>query len=256
MSACRLALAVLLTPVLAGCTVLSRLPDGAAGEAPGAAPTDLVVLVHGMGRTPFSMLPMERHLERAGYRVLNFGYSSVGPDVATIGHRLAEATDAALGDVPSGRVHFVGHSLGGVVVRWVLAHERPARTGRAVLLAPPNQGSASADRWGRYVGWLLRPIRELRTAAGSTVRSLPSDPGVPVLVVAGARDGKVSPAEAHLDGAEAEVVVPSGHTFILMRPAVMRLVERYLGGELPAGPLHDGDRRDDTAPFRRPSPRR
>ena len=228
----RLALCIVVTSAMAGCTVVSRLPG-----APRAAdrPPDLVVLVHGMGRTPFSMLPMERHLERAGYRVLNFGYSSVGPDVATIGHRLALATDGALADVPSERVHFVGHSLGGVVIRWMLAHERPARAGRVVLLAPPNQGAASADRMAPVVGWLLRPIRELRTAPGSTVRSLPSDPGVPVLVVAGAADRKVSCAETRLGGAEVRVVVPSGHTFIMAHRSVMRLVSRFLAGE----PLSD-----------------
>ncbi len=222
-------LALVVVLVLAGCAGASHSAAGTVG------PSDLVVLVHGMGRTPLSMLPMKRHLERAGYRVLNFGYSSYGPGVPEIGHRLAEATQTALTERPSPRVHFVGHSLGGIVIRWMLAHERPERVGRAVLLAPPNQGSASADRFSPVVGWLLRPIRELRTDTASTVRRLPADPGVPLLVVAGARDGKVSIAEAHLDGAEAHVVVPGGHTFIMNRRDVLRIVERYLTCETPSG---------------------
>lgn len=226
-----LAVILVLALALAGCAGVGR----SATDAPGVTPPDLVVLVHGMGRTPLSMLPMKRHLERAGYRVLNFGYSSYGPDVPTIGHRLAEATQTALAERQSPRVHFVGHSLGGIVIRWMLAHERPVEADRAVLLAPPNQGAARADRLSPLVGWLLLPIRELRTDSASTVRRLPSDPGLPMLIVAGARDGKVSPAEAHLDGAEALVVVPGGHTFVMMRPDVMRLVERFLGGVAPPG---------------------
>ena len=195
-------------------------------------PPDLVVLVHGMGRTPGSMVPLARHLRSAGYRVLNVGYSSYGPDVAGIGHRVAERTQAALADVPSRRVHYVGHSLGAIAIRWVLANERPANAGRVVLLAPPNQGAASADRLTRRVGWLLRPIGELRTDSASTVRGLPPETGVPTLVVAGARDGKVSVAEARLDGAET-VVVPGGHTFIMTRRDVLQLVTGFLAA--PAG---------------------
>ncbi|MFN3597934.1 MAG: lipase family alpha/beta hydrolase [Rubricoccaceae bacterium] len=226
----------------------------AAGQAPAAGPVprgapdcpapaadreprarDLVVLVHGMGRTPLSMAPLARHLERAGYRVRNVGYSSYGPDVASIGRRVARETRAALAEAPAGRVHFVTHSLGGVVVRWVLAHERPERVGRVVMLAPPNQGAAIADRMSPWLGWLLRPMRELRTDPSGIVRRLPPAPGVPVLVIAGDDDGKVSPEEAHLDGAEAELVVDSGHTFIMLRPSVMRVVAAYLAGEVPAG---------------------
>lgn len=200
-----------------------------------AASRDLVVLVHGMGRTPLSMAPLAHHLERAGYRVRNVGYNSYGPDVAAIGRHVARETREAMAEAPTGRVHFVTHSLGGIVVRWVLAHERPERVGRVVMLAPPNQGAAIADRMTPFFGWLLRPMRELRTGPESTVRRLPPSPGVPVLVIAGDDDGKVSPAEAHLDGAEAELVVDSGHTFIMMLPSVMRTVAAYLAGEVPPG---------------------
>ena len=46
------------------------------------------MLVHGMGRTPFSMLPLERDLEDAGYRVMSFGYSSYCCTIAELGARL------------------------------------------------------------------------------------------------------------------------------------------------------------------------
>ncbi|HEX8298032.1 MAG TPA: hypothetical protein VF594_02635, partial [Rubricoccaceae bacterium] len=157
-----------------------------------------------------------------------FGYPSVGTTVPGIGHRLAVATSRALESEPAPRVHFVGHSLGGIAIRWMLAHERPARAGRVVLLAPPNQGSRSADRFAPFVGRLLRPMRDLRTDSGSVVRQLPQEPGVPVLIVRAARDGKVSAAETRLDGAVSEAVVGGGHTYVMMRPSAMRLVEQFL----------------------------
>ena len=202
-----------------------------AGTRPGPD-AELVVLVHGMGRTTISMAPLEVALRRSGYRVLNVGYDSQGPGVAEIGQRLADAIDAENDRRPARRVHVVGHSLGTVATRWMLAHDPPAAPGRVVMLAPPNRGSRSADRWARWVGWSLPPIRELQTTGGPAVE-LGIPDGAEVAVIAGDRDGKVGVEETCLDGAE-HVVVPSRHTFIMMRPRVIGLVRAFLAtGDLP-----------------------
>ena len=100
-----------------------------------------------------------------------------------------------------------------------------------MLLAPPNQGAHSADRWARWVGWALPPIRELRTTGG-TAADLGPPPGVEVAVIAGERDGKVAVEETCLEGA-AHAVVASGHTVLMMRPSVMERVKGFLAtGEL------------------------
>jgi pimeloyl-ACP methyl ester carboxylesterase len=206
---------------------------GAAGllawEAPAGAPGDrreLVVLVHGLGRTPLSMWLLGRRLERAGFRVGHFGYVSVGGRVAGIGAGLAEWVARVRGDAP--RVHFVGHSLGGIVVRWLLSHARPARCGRVVMLAPPNQGAAAADRWARALGWAVPYLHEIRTHEQSTARSLRLPEGVDVGVIAGERDGKVQVAETHLEGERDHAVVPGFHSFIMNRRDVHALVCRFL----------------------------
>ena len=121
---------------------------------------ELVFLVHGMGRTPLSMFLLGRRLESAGYRVASFGYLSTTGTVGDLGAALGRKVQELAGEAPC--VHFVGHSLGNIIVRWLLAHERPARAGRVVMLAPPNQGAAAADRWSRWVGWALPTIHELR----------------------------------------------------------------------------------------------
>ena len=201
--------------------------DQRAGEAPAGDRRELVVLVHGMGRTRASMWWMGQSLERQGYRVVNWGYSSYTDSVPGLGAALARDVERGLGGAP--RVHFVGHSLGNVIVRWMLANDAPGRVGRVVMLAPPNQGSAAADRWAPYLGRVMPPIAELRTASGSTVRALPAaPPGVEVGVIAGARDGKVSVDETRLPGARDHVVVPAAHTFIMDRPDVHRLTARFL----------------------------
>lgn len=187
---------------------------------------DLVVLLHGMGRSPLSMAALDVSLRRAGYRVLNVGYNSQRPSVAEIGAQVTAEIEDALEDEPAPRVHYVGHSLGTVVVRWIAANGAPGTSGRAVFLAPPSQGSASADRWADWIGWALPPIRELRTTGGTAV-DLGAPDGLEVAVIAGSRDRKVSVEETCLEGAD-HAVIPSGHTVIMLRPRVLRMVRGFL----------------------------
>jgi hypothetical protein len=74
----------------------------------------------------------------------------------------------------------------------------------------------------------MPPIEELRTAPGSTVRTLPAPRGVDVGVIAGAHDGKVSVDETHLPGEREHAVVPAAHTFIMNRRDVRDLTLRFL----------------------------
>lgn len=221
--------ALLISALVPGNGAAQGNPAAATAGTAASPQPELVVLVHGLGRTRFSMRPLERELERAGYRVLNWGYSSVSPSIAEIGASLAATVDSAVAAGPDRPVHFVGHSLGNIVVRWVLAHDPPEGVGRIVMLAPPNQGSRMADRFSRWLGWLLKPLPELRTGEGSTVRSLPGDlRGVEFGIVAGERDGKVRLPETELRGAAGRVVVPAGHTFLMGREDVQGHVLRFL----------------------------
>ncbi|HYW10186.1 MAG TPA: hypothetical protein VE913_24690 [Longimicrobium sp.] len=215
-----------LAPLLLLCVLAVTESGAATAPAPAATDTrELVVLVHGMGRSRASMFTMGRVLEKHGYRVVNFGYP-YRDSIPGLGRRLGATLDRHAGAAP--RVHFVTHSLGSILVRWVLAHHPPPVPGRVVMLAPPNQGSSAADRYARWIGWLLPPIHELRTDSTTTARTLVLPATAEVGVIAGARDGKVSVAQSHLAGERDHVVVPSRHSFIMHRGDVRRLVLRFL----------------------------
>jgi triacylglycerol lipase len=206
------------------------VPAAAAHSAPrrpAAETREVVVLVHGMGRTPLSMLPLEWALEREGYEVLNWGYSSLCCSIAELSRQLEQELEEA--GLEERRIHFVGHSLGNIIVRDLLARGAlPGRAGRLVMLAPPNQGSHEANRYAPYLGWLLRPLPELRTDDGSTVRALPPTRGVEVGVVAGRYDGKVALEETYLASPHTRIVVPATHSFLMYREDVRQLVTRFL----------------------------
>ncbi len=191
--------------------------------------SEVVVLVHGMGRSPVSMAPLAWTLRRAGYEVINWGYSSTCCEIGELGARLERdlLDRAAEGPV---RLHFVGHSLGNILVRWVLAHDEQGalEVGRIVMLAPPNQGSRVADRYARPLGWLLKPLPELRTAAitGSTELHLADRHEVGV--IAGLYDRKVAVPETRIDGMDAHLVLPATHPFLMLRRDVHRLVLSFI----------------------------
>ncbi len=210
-AACRVVLLI-----VAGCASMPEEPAPAA---------DLVVLVHGMGRTRLSMWPLERALEREGYAVLNFGYPSTDGGVAGLGARLGEAVREQ--PRPAGtRVHFVGHSLGNILVRWVLAHDAPPEVGRVVMLGPPNQGAQAASAALPWLGWLLDPLPDL--VPGSAACALPPPAHVEIGIIAGQDDVRVTLDETHLPGETAHVTVPAGHSFLMYRRDVQQHVLDFL----------------------------
>lgn len=216
----RLGLALCAMPVLlvgAWRAARAQAPAAAEAAAPAAAPRELVVLAHGMGRTPLSMRPVKQVLEAAGYEVMNFGYSSYCCTVAEIGEELRRELAERMGPQHT-RVHFIGHSLGNIVIRYVLTRDTlPPRVGRVVMLAPPNQGAHAANTFAPYAAWLLRPVSELQADDSATVRRLPRVKGVEIGVIAARDDRTVKLPETHLAEESGHIVVGGGHSFIMYR---------------------------------------
>lgn len=194
---------------------------------------ECVILLHGLGRTHLSMRKMARRLKNAGYMTVNFGYPSTRKRIERIAQEHASKAVEQCRRFHADRIHFVTHSMGGIVTRQLLKTNRPANLGRVVMLSPPNQGSRVAealkDRWF-YIMANGPAGRQLSTSPDALPRRLgPVD--YPVGVITGNRaaffdiwlkpyldgenDGKVSAAEAKVDGMSDFLVVPETHTTIM-----------------------------------------
>jgi pimeloyl-ACP methyl ester carboxylesterase len=184
-------------------------------------------------------------LKFCGYRVTSIGYPSHRVSIAAAVQQHLNPALEQLEIAPGSQVHFVTHSLGGIVFRAWAAQRDPAfPLGRAVLLAPPNQGSQIIDelrQWG-WVRWFLGPVSaELGTDAASTPNTLgplPPETGIimgnkdtlPVFrhLLGSESDGVVTIASAHGEGEADFTLLPANHATIIIQPAVFRAVHRFL----------------------------
>lgn len=191
--------------------------------------TECVVLLHGLGRTQLSMMLLEHSLEKAGYTVWNEGYASRSATVEVLSSVVGEAIEACRAHRPA-KIHFVTHSLGGILVRQYFRDHAVAEAGRVVMLAPPNRGSAIVDanreRW--WFRWFTGPAgQQLGTAADSLPNTLPPLP-LEVGIIAGRFDAKVPVERTTLPEMKQQLVVDSAHTFIMNSPEVIRQVKAFL----------------------------
>jgi len=200
---------------------------------------EMVILIHGLWRSMWAMDPMAAYLHQLGYHTINVPYPSFRKPIEAS----CQIVHQAIQDHnKQGPIHFVTHSLGGIVTRKLLADLPKKQTGRVVMLAPPNQGS-------EIIGWLdhCGPLKHTLGPAGQQLRmgevdappiSLETD----TAIIMGKRsllpffrplldsenDGIVSVESGKIEGMNEFHILDADHTFITTDPEAMNMTAQFL----------------------------
>lgn len=196
-----------------------------------------VVLIHGIWMTGFDMSLLRYRLRRFGFNTRQFSYPTVRCDLIQNAQRLQCFVETIQADT----IHFVAHSLGGLLLRQFF-HDFPQQApGRVVTLATPHQGSQVArvlqgKRWGRRLlgkslqHGLLGDVppwtsdHEIGVMAGRVSMGV----GAMVTRLRGPNDGTVLVAETPLPGMTDYKILGVSHAAMLLLPGVAREINSFL----------------------------
>jgi len=208
--------------------------------------SDCVILLHGLARTSASMEKLASALTSEGFQVANTAYPSRDHTIEQLSKVAIESGLSAC--APGATVHFVTHSLGGILVRYYMENYTENNDleglGRVVMLAPPNQGSGVVD--------VLRDLPVFEFVNGLAGLQLGTDPdSIPsrlgavefeLGVIAGSRslnpilsqflpnpdDGKVSVESTRVEGMADFITVSHSHPFIMQASDVIQQTIHFI----------------------------
>ncbi|MEM7099001.1 MAG: alpha/beta fold hydrolase [Pseudomonadota bacterium] len=218
-------------------------PPQAAAQAARPIADECVVLLHGLARSSSSMNVMEHELVAAGFAVANVDYPSRKKPIQALAIIAIETGLEQCGDQPA-KVHFVTHSLGGILVRYYATERSIQKLGRVVMIGPPNQGSQVVDDYKNIPGYRLIN-GPAGFQLGTDENSIPLSLGAVEFdlgIIAGTRslnpilsqslpnpdDGKVSAERTKVEGMNDFIAVPHTHTFMMRADIVIEQTIRFL----------------------------
>ena len=202
-----------------------------------------VIVIHGFGHRARSMETLAQAINNAGYEVRNVGYESINESLDSVQEEVFGKFDQYISENPDKKIHFVGHSLGGLLVRAYLAQTKLNNLGSVILMGTPNKGTQLVkqyeDKW--YFSWLGAVLYDLGIDNSQFLETLQA-PYYTVGVIAGSKpyskwsadylegdhDGLVTVESAKLEGMNDFIEIDVNHSRMKRDPRVIEQVIYFL----------------------------
>ena len=203
---------------------------------------ECVILLHGLAKSNRDMVKLEKALVKEQFYPVNFDYPSRDYPIETLATQAIESSVERCNQAD--KVHFVTHSMGGILVRYYLKNHVIPNLGRVVMLGPPNQGSDAADAYRNFPGYkFIAGPAGFQLGTGNL--SIPKQTGAANFelgIIAGSRsinlilsailpgkdDGKVTVESTRLDGMSDHITLPVTHPFMMKNREVINQVIYFL----------------------------
>jgi len=210
---------------------------------------ELVVLLHGILRSKSDMIMLSSHLKKQGYKILNIMYPARSNKIEDITDYIHTKIYADPDNAKIGTIHFVTHSMGGLVARYYIARHQPKNLGKVVMLSPPNKGSEFADyltqnkllsnlykvAFGPAGQQLTTNYDHIEDAITYPLGIIAGNKSInPLAFLAlsrektGEHDGIVPVARTKIEGMADHITLPVNHAFMMFDKNVIQQTEHFL----------------------------
>ncbi|PIE83126.1 MAG: acetyltransferase/hydrolase [Candidatus Contendobacter odensis] len=191
---------------------------------------ETVVLVHGLYVHGMWMRLLEYWLQESGYKTVNYSYPTMTRSLA----ENADDLEALVERLDTPTVHFLGHSMGGLVVRYLFRDYPTQRSGRVVTMGTPHQGSYAAQFMyrhglGVFVGRALEegllgdmPAWVASNQLGSIAGTLNIGLGLILPAMPVPADGVIAVVETRFSGMSDHICLPVSHMQMLVDPVAIQ----------------------------------
>lgn len=206
--------------------------------------SDYVVLLHGLWNKSSRLADFEDYFEGKNYQVLNLDYPSTEYSIEELEEKYLRPVLKAIPLNKGQRVHFVTHSMGGILLRQFFRENEFDPAGRVVMISPPNQGSQWADRLKEsdfYRSMAGPAAFDLRTRNNNFLKNLgPANFYLGVIggnksyfegsedTLPGANDGMVTIESMKLDGMKDMVIIHEHHRGLTENQEAMEQAEYFI----------------------------
>ncbi len=203
-----------------------------------------VIILHGLGMNRLSMSGVAHHLSKNGWQAHNISYPSLNKGFEEI---VIDHIAPAVAAIDADSIDFVGHSMGGLLIRLYALRYGVQRIRRAVMLGTPNHGSQVADVMRGYAAfqWFAGAVGQGLTTAAEGIHAQLPPVNFDCGVIAGdsgflnlgttyladiprPNDGIVSVESTRVAGMKDHVVVSAEHSQMILSPAVWQLAAKFL----------------------------